>query len=258
MSIFLTELEEIILYYHIIACQVFQRELSYLISKSNNILSVSWLPQGLHETPVLLNKRLIDAMNDVMKDVNEGRLKHKPDAFLLCYGLCSNGTVGLKADDIPIVIPKTDDCIALFLGSQKRYLDLFNRKNGTYWLNNGWMETSFVATKEEKERRKNEYIDKYGEENADYLMEQELLFMKNYKSCGYISSPVFNGNDYSHIAQKLSSEWELDFFQEEGSLSLIEKLINGQWNDKEFLVCPCGYKTEASFGEDKLCAVKDL
>ena len=36
---------------HIIACRVLTRELSYLISQSPHTVDVTWLPQGLHDTP---------------------------------------------------------------------------------------------------------------------------------------------------------------------------------------------------------------
>ncbi len=243
------------MYYHVIACQVFQRELCSLIAKNENSISVTWLPQGLHETPAILTQRIKKAMGEFLEDVDAGRVKHLPDAFLLCYGLCSNGTVGLRAERIPIVVPKTDDCIALFLGSQKRYLRLFNEKSGTYWLNNGWIETSFLPTEEAMSRRRQEYAEKYGEDNADFLMEQETLFIKNYRACGYIPSPVYESAEHADTAAKIAEKWGLWLFTERGELSLIEKLISGEWNEEEFLVCPPGYETAADYDGGKLRAV---
>ena len=110
----------------IIACHVFYRELSYIASMSDNVTSVTWLPQGLHNTPDLLQKALQEEIDKAENSQSESSaLYHNKafDAIVLGYGLCSNGVIGLKSNKIPIIIPKTDDCIGVFLGSQKRYLD---------------------------------------------------------------------------------------------------------------------------------------
>ena len=48
-----------------IACRVFTRELSAAVAKCAHPVEVSWLPQGLHDTPDLLRARIngtIDAI----------------------------------------------------------------------------------------------------------------------------------------------------------------------------------------------------
>lgn len=136
---------------HIIACRVLTRELSYLISQSPHTVDITWLPQGLHDTPEKLRALIADAIDGLYRQREQRMLKHFPDVIVLGYGLCSNGVVGLESRDIPLVIPRTDDCIALFLGSQERYLRLFEEYNGTYWLNNGWIETAYIPSLEMKE-----------------------------------------------------------------------------------------------------------
>ena len=36
---------------HIIACRIFERELSYLAAKSDNQVDLTWIGRGLHNTP---------------------------------------------------------------------------------------------------------------------------------------------------------------------------------------------------------------
>ena len=64
---------------------------------------------GLHFRP----KRLKNALREVIdKSANDAV------TLILGYGLCSNGTAGLKAPEATrLVIPKVHDCIAIFLGS---------------------------------------------------------------------------------------------------------------------------------------------
>jgi hypothetical protein len=54
------------------------------------------------------------------------------DTILLGYGLCSMSVVGLQARDCTLVVPKVDDCIAIFLGSDTAYREQARRAPGTY------------------------------------------------------------------------------------------------------------------------------
>ena len=72
---------------HLIACQVFYREVSYLASQSKQITSVSWMPQGMHDTPDLLRKNLQSEIDRLDLALENGTLRHRPDYLLLCYGL---------------------------------------------------------------------------------------------------------------------------------------------------------------------------
>jgi len=244
-----------ILNLHIIACQIFQRELSYYISQSPNSISITWLPQGLHDTPNLLRNKINQTVAEIEEQKKQGLLKHVPEAIILGYGLCSNGVTEICAETIPIIIPRTDDCIALFLGSQSRYLELFNKYNGTYWLNNGWIETAFIPSKEMIEQRSMYYKEKYSEDNAAYLIEQDILWTKNYHYCGYITSPVYKSLKYPSYAKTIADEQQWEYIQVDGDMNLIEKLTSGQWDDEEFLICPPQHKVVASFDESKIKAV---
>lgn len=240
---------------HIIACRVFSRELSYYASQSPHIVDITWLPQGLHDTPEKLRQMLKDTLNDLYLQKEKQMLKHWPDCIVLGYGLCSNGIVGLESRDTPLVIPKTDDCIAIFLGSQKRYLDLFQKYNGTYWLNNGWIETAFIPSEEMLDKRYREYVRLYGEENADFLLEQDKLWAYNYNSCGYISSSVYDCPDYPLLAEQIAKHHNWKYCKFEGDNRLIKAMTEGRWNNDEFLICPRDHRVEATYDKSKIHAV---
>ena len=68
---------------------------------------------GLHINPQSLKQALqtaIDAAGQVA------------DTVLLGYGLCSQTIVGLRANGCTLVVPRVDDCIAIFLGSREAYM----------------------------------------------------------------------------------------------------------------------------------------
>lgn len=246
----------------IFACRIFGRELSYCASRSPNVVDVTWLPQGLHDTPELLHRRLESELDRLYADMADRALRcPRPDYIGLCYGLCSNGVVGLTARDIPIVVPRCDDCTALFLGSQKRYMELFECMKGTMWLNNGWLETSesemLGGSLEEKYREKyQEYVELYGEDNAQFLLDFETNWKQNYSYGAYISSSVYNNPEYEQAARRAAEQNGWQYRALEGDSRLIRALCDGTWTEEEFLVCPPGHRIEADAMGGKVKAVK--
>ncbi|MBQ8718938.1 MAG: DUF1638 domain-containing protein, partial [Clostridia bacterium] len=120
---------------HIIACRVLQREFSAALAHTALKIDISYLPQGLHNTPDQLRNMLQAEIDRIFEYHKAGMTPYLPDAIVLGYGLCSNAVIGLTGRSLPLIVPRTDDCMALFLGSQRRYLEYFNSHSGTYWLN---------------------------------------------------------------------------------------------------------------------------
>lgn len=239
---------------HIVACRVLSREINYFAALSPHTVDVTWLPQGLHDTPDALRRILAEAIDSIHDQVEKNLLKHRPDFIALGYGLCSNGVVGLTARDIPLVIPRTDDCIALFLGSQKRYLELFERLNGTYWLNNGWIESngSVVQQRETRQQRRQKYAEKYGEDNADYLIEQEGGWIAHYNTCAFIHSDVYASNEYLETAMRVARENGWGFEEIRGDMRMLRALAYGEWNDREYLIVRPGERVAADYTGKKI------
>jgi hypothetical protein len=143
----------------------------------------------------------------------------------------------------------------LFLGSQKRYLDLFGSCSGTYWLNNGWIETAFIPSSKMIKARYQEYIELYGEENAAFLMEQDQNWIKNYSAAGYISSSVYNCSEYEQLARQTAQENEWNYREFDGDDRMIQMMAAGTWNDAEFCICPPYHRIEATYDQTKIRAV---
>ena len=242
---------------HMIACRVLSRELSYLASQSENIVDITWVRQGLHDTPELLRRNLQNTMAELnayfMADEKGAHVR--PDYFALGYGLCSNGVVGIEAGDIPIVVPRTDDCIALLLGSQQRYLELFRQNSGIYWTSSGWLESGLRDRIAEKERKYKAYTELYGEEAAKELVAAEYAWMREYNTYGYIDSPIYKNAAYSKTAKAHARKYGWRFERFKGDARLLTMLVNGDWNEKEFLVCPPHHRIAAAYDGSKIRAV---
>ena len=244
---------------HIIACRIFARELSYLASRSTNTVDITWVGRGLHNNPADLRRHLSDTVDDIYRQLETGALEYRPDAIVLAYGLCSNGVIGVRCRDIPVVIPRTDDCIALFMGSQERYLKEFHDAAGAVWLNSAWVEQSpRLADSEDLRRRKwLEYAEKYGEDNADYLMEIESSWVSNYSTMGYIHSSVYDTAEHLDCARSEAEDkgWRMREIGDD--LRLLRMMVDGTWNEEEFLILKPGERIAPDYTGKKLRAVRD-
>jgi len=246
----------LLLYIHIIACQVFLRELCYCASQSENTITFTWLPQGLHDTPEVLRQSISEAIDGLNLQCGRKMRRYPPDAVALCYGLCSNGVVGLTGGEVPLVVPKTDDCIALFLGSQKRYRQLFDGHGGTFWLTDGWVENAFIPSARMLKDQYESYVRQFGKEDADYLQEVLTAWIKSYDRCAYISSSVRQSAASEREALEIAALHNWRFERFDGDMRLIRRLVDGDWNE-EFLICPPGHRIAASYDENKITAVPD-
>lgn len=234
----------------VIACRIFTRELSFAVSESDSVCYVYWLEQGLHNTPELLREKLQQQIEAIETEQEADTLHRKFDAIVLAYGLCSNGIIGITSKSIPIVIPRCDDCIALFLGSQRRYLDLFYSKNGIYWYNNGWVEIGSVPSQQRCRQLLEDYTQEYGEDNAQYLVGVELSSLKKYDSCVYIKSPVRWDEKNWQITCEAAKYFNWNLAAVDGDMSYFQELLSGDWNPERFLICSEGKTVGLTFGEN--------
>ncbi|MBR3866611.1 MAG: DUF1638 domain-containing protein [Butyricicoccus sp.] len=238
-----------------IGCMVLGREVNRLASESGHAIRTWWLRQGLHETPDLLRRALQEKIDEVEEE-NELLPAHlRFEAIVFGYGLCSNGVIGLTSRTLPLIIPRCDDCISLFLGSADRYREMFRKFDGAFWYNTGWMEHSFYPSRKNYARRRAEYAELYGEENADFLMESMNNWMTEYRSCGYITSPVYEDPANEADARQAAADFNWQFAKVEGDMRYLDLLVNGPWKDDEFLTCPPGYQVAAQYDNGKIRAV---
>lgn len=219
-----------------IACKVMQKEAYLCAAHSKNIIDIVFLPQGLHNEPDKLRSELQKAL-EVTADV-----KGMPyDATLLGYGLCSNGIVGLNAK-IPIVVPRAHDCITLLLGSKEEYQQYFDSHKGVYWYSTGWIATDTQPGKERCEKTLSEYIQKYGSDNAEYLMEMEQNWMKEYNWATYIDWQLATSQQDRLYTKKCAEFMNWKYDEIKADQTLMQRFVDGDWNEDEFLIVKPGQK----------------
>ncbi len=227
--------------FKVIACKVMMRELYYLAYQNENIIDIVWMKQALHDTPEKLRDRVQATIDQIEQE------EDKYDAILLGYGLCSNGAVGLNTKSLPLVIPRAHDCITLFLGSKERYQTLFDEYRGIYWYTQGWIESSRMPDEKSMKRTYDHYVEKYGEDNADYLFEMEQGWMKEYENAFFVEWPELPREDAYRFTRDAAAyfKWNCEKFT--GSASLLRDMLAGAWDEERFLVLQPGQKVAPSF-----------
>ena len=230
--------------FQFIVCKVMQKEAYFCAARSSNVIDVVLMRQGLHNEPDKLRTEVQKAL-DRTTDV-QGRTY---DASLLGYGLCSNGIVGLHAE-IPLVVPRGHDCITLLLGSKDKYQQYFDTHRGVYWFSPGWIETDTQPGKERYEHTLKEYIEKYGEDNARYLMEVEQGWMKQYNWAAYIDWGFVNSEQEKKYTKSCAEFLGWNFDEVKGDSGLMQRLVDGHWQEEEFLIVKPGQKIAENIGDE--------
>ncbi len=244
-------------HYIVLACAVLTRECYYCAAISHNIVDVKILEQGLHD---IGEAKMSQALQQEISAIDASRY----DAILLAYGLCNNGIRNLSAT-IPLVVPRAHDCIALIMGSKDEYMRYFNANSSTFYRSVGWIErvTSNLSNPQSTTRQMgmaqyDEYVELYGEENAEFLMEMLNDQLKNYTSMTYIDNGIPNMEHYQQISRDDTDLERWEYHEVKGSMRLIQQLVDGEWNNDDFLVVNPGETIEPSFDDGVIKTISKI
>jgi hypothetical protein len=244
------------LFLKVIACEIALREISYLTAQSQSVVDLEFVTQGLHDHPKL-------GQEEVQKRI-DAVPAGKYDAILVGYALCGNILAGLKTSHTPLVIPRGHDCITFFLGSMQRYQECSEERPGSYYYTSGWLEClrrrgekaglmdqqflpSRAGLKTGNEAVYEEWVQKYGEDGAKYLVEVMGQWTAHYTHGVLIdfdfTRPLQLHKKVEGICQ--ARGWELDRI--EGDLRLLKAWLEGEWDPDRFLIVRPGQKVVPSY-----------
>ncbi len=236
----------------VISCEVFYREICMAVARSVNRVDMEFLPKGLHDIGA---KGMLERVQAALDAQDESRY----DAILFGYGLCNNGLNGLQARGLPVVIPKAHDCITLFLGSKERYREYFDSHPGVYFLTSGWIERSAIPddlhdlTIEHQmgaDRTFEELVEKYGEDNAKFLYAELYDLTRNYGQFTYIEMGIEPDGLFEDQAREQAGERGWTFEKVQGDPALVQRLVDGPWDESAFVVLQPGEKLKATYDAD--------
>jgi hypothetical protein len=192
----------------VIACKVFQNFIeAYLPDGLAG--EITFLDYGLHAVPRNLKTTLQAQIDSVAE----------PSLIVLGYGLCGNGLHGIKAGAHTLLVPRTDDCIAILLGSYAAYQREFNDTPGTYYLSKGWLESGSNPLQEYQG-----YVEKYGEKQASWLMDTQY---RHYQRLALVAHRPDDMEKYRPLAKEVAkycAQWGVRYEEILGSDAYVRRL----------------------------------
>jgi hypothetical protein len=212
----------------ILSCRIFEHWLENLLPEKWRA-NITFYDYGLHATPKKLRQTIQEAITSV----------EQPSLIMLGYGLCGNGLDKIEAGKHFLLIPRTDDCIAVMLGSYQAYRREMEKESGTYYLSKGWLE---AGTNPLSESIKLE--EKYGAEQAAWLMDTQY---HNYRRLMLVARDTPELETYRPQAQEVAAycaRWGMRYEEILGADDYLEQLvafaISREQVGEEFIIVPPG------------------
>jgi hypothetical protein len=250
-------------YYKIIACEIAFREICHVAARSTNVLDLEFVTQGLHDRPAAGGRRL--------QELVDAQPAGKYDALLIGYALCGNIIQGLRATHTPLVIPRAHDCITFFLGARERYQTLARDLPSAYFYTSGWLEClrrrgdsappahpallpTRAADTANASSTYRQWVEKYGEENAQHLLEVMNRWTENYTHGVLIRFGFTKSLHLHEQVQKICQQRGWEFQEIEGDLRLLQRWVDGEWDPEHFLVVPPGHQVIPSYTDSVIAS----
>jgi hypothetical protein len=234
----------------VIACEATALQAETVAKECGNDIDIMTLDIGLHA----VGKEKMPL--ELQKTIDQVDVR-RYDAILLAYGLCNNGICGLHAA-IPLVAPRAHDCITLFMGSKERYRSYFDTHPGTMFVSAGTLNPKaneeLFSGIDMREKMRQEFLEKYDEEDVDYLMETWGNPLKNYHRITFINDGIGDIEKNRDIARRIAADAEWDFEEFRGGADLFRRLLSGDWDEDSFLVIPPGDTIKPSFSDTIICS----
>lgn len=241
------------MYLKCLSCEALARVAYLCASRSPHTVDVDLFRLGWHSDPVDLRRRLQAAIDTAAEDA-----ERPYDAVVMAYGLCGRATDGLVARDVPLVIPRAHDCITLFLGGRGRYQQQFSDHPGTYWYVRDYVERKGPGTSlsigagmdggDDITEVYETYVEKYGRDNADYLMEVIGAWREHYNRAAYIDMGVGDSSEVESATRQEADRRGWSFDRLAGDLVLIRRLLEGDWG-ADFLIVEPGRAVQMTYDE---------
>ncbi|MBQ7896561.1 MAG: DUF1638 domain-containing protein [Oscillospiraceae bacterium] len=249
------------MYFKLIGCKIFEREIASVAYNCKNMLDVSLIKQKIHETPKKLHQLLqeeIDRIDANADNHSQDTTIVDYDAILLGYGLCAGVSMGLKSKKYPIVIPRVHDCVALFMGDKQMYKDYYFSHPGTFYSSPGFTELSYFRNDDQDERLMAKCMQRYkgNVRLAEKAFNIEKNFTAQYVRISYIDWENFDFPQFIEKNRQSAAERGWDFEVLKGSNTIFKKMVDGDWDEENFIVVPPGKAAVESY-DDKIMTIDE-
>ena len=188
-----------------LACGVFQG----IISPKTHRTHTQFLDAGLHATPKKLNLRVQEQINAITH----------PSIIVLGYGLCGNGLNNIHAREHTLIIPKMDDCIAMFMGSRQVFLDEFTKEPGTYYLTKGWLQADTHPLSEYEHA-----VEKFGKETANFIMDTQYKHYSRLRFVAHTQADLDSNRLKALEIAEFCKRWDMVYDEYLGTTDFVSAL----------------------------------
>ena len=234
----------------LICCDVFARLAYATAAGSPHVVDLELLPMLAHNEPDKLRR-------DLQTAIDKANQYAEYDKIILAYGLCGNAVVGLHSH-IPLIIPRMHDCCAMFLGSRKKFLQIFGHRLSTRWRSCGYMERCLSDIGNYKFHPDFlKMVEEYGEENAEYIWETMNPPVESDETV-YIELKGFEyGDTYGQYMEQMA-HIDRRVALEVGDPGWFRRLVNGPWHKEDFLELLPGNTIEPIYDMEEIFREKKI
>jgi Protein of unknown function (DUF1638) len=218
----------------LISCDLFQREVQAAAARSSNNIEAEFLREAPHH---LNPAEIVRSFQSLIDQA----LRPRYHAVLMAVGSCQPGLSGVRANSIPLVLPRAKDCISLVIERASPSVlpgmrsERAQRLPGVAKPSEGRSSRTWSAPPV-----------------SPGLMQVNTLFQR-------ADRPLLEDS----LAE--SWRWRLGADACPGAagcpvrarrqqLSILEKLLEGYWNYRDFLVVPPGWQIVADPGQGTIMA----
>jgi len=212
----------------VIACGALQPELEHLRQGHENEVQTFYLPQNMHRAPHQLPEMIQEKVDQAAAYASR---------IILGYGLCSNGIVGVKAPEQGLVVTKSHDCVALFLGSLDKYWQVSRDHPGTYYLTRGWINEG----KDPLGTMERDYIPRLGRTWAEWGAREEI---KHYTRFVFINTGVGDTQALRDRAMENARFFGKEYLEVQGDLEYLRRIMFGPYDKEYFYLVPAFEKVQ--------------
>ena len=182
------------------------------------------LEARLHLRPKLLGEALASAV----------AAADKPHStVVLALGMCSQTVLGLRTEHATLVVPKVDDCIAMFLGSNAAFESESTRARGTYYVAKAYLDECDTIFSDHEA-----LVEKCGLERADKMMR---LLLEGYTRIVIIELGRHDLGPSRARVTDFAKRFGLAVESVQGTTRIVDALVTGDWGE-DFVVAPPGHE----------------
>lgn len=188
----------------VICCRMLENELKKIYKEENITAPIFWLDAGLHNAPEELHTELQILLDSLSDDITR---------VILLYSLCGQAVLGLKTRDFELIMPRTDDCIALLLNGNANKI----KNNGTFFLTDRWIEDEKSVMNEYKYA-----LEKYGPNRCEKIFKRQFA---HYSVLGLLDTGCYDVNALMERTASISNTLELKQKIIHTDCAMLRKLI---------------------------------